>query len=125
MSGHYAQEGDEQQRQVLQRARPGPPSTQPHERHLAEWCLRVQLLRDSDHEVRLFGVTEDVCCRSPAAASQHTDEYRKGPFVEDCVLIARCQCALDVKLVSRLTLQTAKVARSQWPLPTTIIMGTR
>ena len=89
MSGHYAQEGDEQQRQVLQRARPGPPGTQPPERHLAEWCLRVQLLRDSDHEVRLFGVTEDVCCRSSAAASQHTDEYRRSPFCRR--LCAHCQ----------------------------------
>ena len=89
MSGHYAREGDEQQRQVLQRARPGSPSTQPPERHLAEWCLRVQLGRGDEHEVRLFGITEDVYCRSPAAAARHSEELRSNPFCRR--LCVHCQ----------------------------------
>ena len=118
ISGHYAQEGDEQQRQVLKLARPGPPAMTPHERHLSEWCLRVQLLKGSDHEARVFGVGR----RLPLPNIQTSIE--SAHFVENCVIIARCKCALDVELVSRLTLQNAKVARSQWPLPTTTIMVT-
>ena len=70
-----------------------------------------------------------------AFLSQHYEVHQRDPDrvhtdanesidAEDCVLSAKCQCALGVELVLRRMPQTTEVARSQWPLPTTIIMGT-
>ena len=67
MTGHYAHEEDKHQREVLQRARLRSLDEDPNHQHLADCCFRVQLDR---HEVRLFGVTEDLCCQPPETAAK-------------------------------------------------------
>ena len=79
MTGYYAQDGDKQQRVVLQRACPGAPNRSPPELYLSEWCVRARLSKNDDREMRLFGVTEDVCCQSKVAASQHAYENQNTP----------------------------------------------
>ena len=121
MSGYYAQEGDEQQRQVLHRACPGPPGRQPHARDLSEWCLCVQLVRGSASlgSPRMCTVAR----RLPFLHIRRNIEA--APSVAHYVMIVRCQYAEDVELVLRLTVQPAKATRFQWLWPTTTIMGTR
>ena len=111
VTGHYAQAGDDDQHRVLEHTSPGPPNTHPPDRHLSEWCLRLQLRTESEHEVRLFGVTEDVVCQRQ---SFHMGESDQSPFCRK--LCNSCQVPICERCRRGLTSYAAEADSGTIPM---------
>ena len=111
MTGHYAHEEDKHQREVSQRAQSRSLEEDSNHQHVADWCFRVQLDR---HEVRLFGVTEDVCCHSAKTTATHDTELETKPFCRG--LCEHCQVPVCIRCQLGLLSYGGKSANNTIPM---------
>ena len=66
--GRYQSSGGPHERDVLAARSPCQDGADP-ERALSEWCIRLPIAQAG--EVKLFGITEDVCCQDPEMIHEH------------------------------------------------------